>query len=437
MSTFTTTGQKRKLGGECHARMDDFLPPGGKDHNTPETDRNRGRTVVSDREHIGRLTEEVHKQKVLLSEMSDELRRVKSLLDEMTETAEHRMFTVFWLLLDNPKDILDVTRLREDMSARLQAIVEMNNTTFDEFQAWLDIEKERRTAVLKWFSAHVTKTTNRESDGGDVMCLASCEKCVLMEGWASYNSQDYNTGSLPTTTRSVVDLLAFAEDCIRHCSKTVDEHGLSEVRVGSVNDEFSQKIATLLSSCSDVMDVLQHTRGRMLAGELTVTCTEGDVMGCGEGETKKGREEPDKPIGVCSGNGATLGKDAPAPHVVFACSDVAALKSHHVRHNFPCVLARKAPSAVPESSVMPLTTEIFENFVADANSQQMARLVVDCFSHIISYIKDIMGPVLLNAGRHGAEKNCEYCRKGLDIHERLETLYRRCQIVAARVVRVA
>ncbi|GBG68723.1 hypothetical protein CBR_g3265 [Chara braunii] len=96
------------------------------------------------------------------------------------------------------------------------------------------------------------------------------------------------------------------------------------------------------------MDALQHTRGRMLAGELTVTCTEGDVMGCGEGETKKGREEPDRPIGVCSGNGATLGKDAPAPHVLFACSDVAALKSHHVRHNFPCVLASKAPSAREE-----------------------------------------------------------------------------------------
>ncbi|GBG84885.1 hypothetical protein CBR_g39347 [Chara braunii] len=316
MSTFTTAGQKRKLGGECHARMDDFLPPGGKDHNTPETDRNRGRTVVCDREHIGRLTEEVHKQKVLLKEMSDELRRVKSLLDEMTETAEHRMFTVFWLLLDNPKDILDVTLLREDMSARLQAIAETKNTTFDKFQAWLNIERERRTAVLKRFSAHVTKTTNRESDGGDVMCLASCGKCVLKEGWTSYNSQDYNTGSLPTTARSVVDLLAFVEDCIRHCTETVDEYGLSEVRVGSVNDELPAKIATLLSSCSDVMDALQHTRGRMLAGELTVTCTEGDVMGCGEGETKKGREEPDRPIGVCSGNEAILGKDAPAPHVL-------------------------------------------------------------------------------------------------------------------------
>ncbi|GBG61217.1 hypothetical protein CBR_g19750 [Chara braunii] len=268
--------------------------------------------------------------------MSDELRRLKSLLDEMTETAEHRMFTVFWLLLDNMKDI-DVTCLREDMSARIQAIAETKNTTFDEFQVWLDIERERRTAVLKRFSDHVTKTTNGESDGGDVMCLASCGKCVLKEGWASYNSQDYNTGSLPTTARSVVDLLAFTEDCIRHCTKTVEEYGLSEVGVGSINDELPAKIASLLSSCKDVIDALQHTRGRLLAGELTVTCMEEDVMGCGEGETKKGREEADRPIGVCSGNGATLGKDAPAPHVLLACSDVAALKSHHEMDSGPRV----------------------------------------------------------------------------------------------------
>ncbi|GBG60087.1 hypothetical protein CBR_g418 [Chara braunii] len=211
------------------------------------------------------------------------------------------------------KDI-DVTRLRGDMSARLQAIVETKNTTFDEFQAWLDIERERCTAVLKRFSAHVTKTTNGESDGGDVMCLACCGKCVLKEGWASYNSQDYNIGSLPTTARSVVDLLAFAEDCIRHCTEIVEEYGLSEVGVGSVNDELPAKIASLLSSCEDVMDSVQHTRGRLLAGELTVTCMEGDVVGCGEGETKKGREEADIPIGACSKNGATLGKDSPAPH---------------------------------------------------------------------------------------------------------------------------
>ncbi|GBG59032.1 hypothetical protein CBR_g24379 [Chara braunii] len=130
------------------------------------------------------------------------------------------------------KDI-DVTRLREAMSARLQAIAETKNTTFDEFQAWLNIERERRTAVLKRLSAHITKTTNGESDGGDVMCLASCGKCVLKEGWASYNSQDYNTGSLPTTVRSVVDLLAFTEDCFRHCTETVEKYGLSEVGVAA------------------------------------------------------------------------------------------------------------------------------------------------------------------------------------------------------------
>ncbi|GBG83711.1 hypothetical protein CBR_g37512 [Chara braunii] len=143
--------------------------------------------------------------------MSDELRRLKSLLDEMTKTAEHRMFTVFWLLLDNMKDI-DVTRLREDMSARLQAIAETKNTTFDEFQAWLDIERERRTAVLKRFSAHVTKTTNGESDGGDVMCLASCGKCVLKEGWASYNSQDYNTALQKCETVHSLEVSLSSED---------------------------------------------------------------------------------------------------------------------------------------------------------------------------------------------------------------------------------
>ncbi|GBG62264.1 hypothetical protein CBR_g29872 [Chara braunii] len=213
------------------------------------------------------------------------------------------------------KDI-DVTRLREDMLARLQAIAEMKNTTFDEFQAWLDIERERRTAVLKRFSAHVTKTTNGELDGGDVMCLANCGKCVLKEGWASYNRQDYNTGSLPTTARSVVDLLAFAEDCIRHCTETVEKYGLSEVGVGSVNDELPAKIASLLSNCEDVMDALQHSRGRLLAGELTVTCTEGDVMGCGEGETKKGREEADRPIGVVLRLNDEVSADDKSRHVL-------------------------------------------------------------------------------------------------------------------------
>ncbi|GBG84636.1 hypothetical protein CBR_g38918 [Chara braunii] len=231
------------------------------------------------------------------------------------------MFTVFWLLLDDPK-CLDITRLKEEMSARLKAIAETKTTTVDEFQTWLDIERRRRTAVLNRFAAHVTERTQRESQQRNVASCASPGKCVLKEGWASYDSQAYTTGSLSASGRSVVDLLAFAEDCIRHCMKTVEEYGLCDEGVTSVKDDLPSNMTSLLRSCADVMDALQHTRGRLLGGELTVTCVNEVVMGSAESERSKASEELDTTMQTSRGIGTSVVELAPAPH---PCSSLKAV----------------------------------------------------------------------------------------------------------------
>ncbi|GBG62034.1 hypothetical protein CBR_g28510 [Chara braunii] len=142
--------------------------------------------IENQQRQIFNIALELHYHKQLLTQSREELERVKLQLADKLADAEQRMRSVRWLR----KVWHDNTAEKENMKKRVKELEDL-----------LETRNPRRSTIV-------------QSPAWDLMSCTDNEKCVLREGWTSYNSQDDGVVSVCTSDESICDLLTFSHDYI-------------------------------------------------------------------------------------------------------------------------------------------------------------------------------------------------------------------------------